>query len=430
MSLFDRIVWNTRLNIQKSEYLWNIAAGLLNAAEGVIFSIMITRISGLDAAGIVALGFAVGNLFCTIGKYSVRTFQATDVNREYHFGIYFRTRLITVAMMALVSVAYIIYCCQTRDYSMHKSAVILIICARYAIEAFEDVFAGECQLRGRLDVASKLFIVRSLSFIGSFAIIYITSHHLMRALTAALVLCAGTELYLIRMLSERLQPDISFGIEKGCLLLLKRCLPVFLSGFFFFYITNAPKYAIDRVMDDAAQACYSFIAYPVFAIELLNNFIYQPRIVRIAQAWDAHEYRALKKAIHRQLFLILVLAATAFLFAYVLGIPLLSAIFSTDLNACKKEMLGLILGGGMLAVIGFLSTILITVRHTIPMICGYFCAFILSLWIYIPAITRFGMMGAVAIYFGLCSLLSLYEYIAIAVIFRSTVNKNRNSANK
>ena len=68
-------------------------------------------------------------------------------------------------------------------------------------------------------------------------------------------------------------------------MLLKVCFPLFAGAFLSFYIGNAPKYAIDAMLTDELQACYGFIAMPVFVVGLLNNFIFNPILFRMSMLW-------------------------------------------------------------------------------------------------------------------------------------------------
>ena len=41
----------------KKQYFWNTAAGLLNAAEGVIFGMITNRVTGMTDSGILTIAF-------------------------------------------------------------------------------------------------------------------------------------------------------------------------------------------------------------------------------------------------------------------------------------------------------------------------------------------------------------------------------------
>lgn len=418
MNFLKQIIFDAKMDIQKSAYIWNMLAGLASASESVLFSMIVTRITGLTDAGIVTIGFAIGNLMATIGKYGVRTFQVTDINRKYSFASYLYARLATLLLMIVVSAIYVSHCFRNKGYSAYKAVIVSIFCLKFIIEALEDVFAGECQKSGRLDAASRIFIIRSISFVLVFAGILLFSKNLVLALGCALLTAALIEIIMIQLVVSTLKLSLQLQNVSHVGKIILKCSPMFLSAFFFFYVTNAPKYAIDTVMNDEVQACYSFIAFPVFAIELLNNFIYQPSLVSLASDWNQKYYKKVQDRIYKQLLCVLALTILAMGAGYYFGIPVLSLIFSTDLTAYKLEMLILLLGGGLLAAIGYLSTILITMRRSMLMIYGYSVIFVISLFSYIVVITNAGVLGGVILYCLLCFLFALYEYIAIAIIFR------------
>lgn len=419
--LLSNFFYNKKGNIQRNTYVWNMLAGIASAAESVIFSLIVTRLVGLADAGIITIGFAIGNLMVTIGKFGVRTFQVTDITQKYEFSSYYYARLVTIVLMIAVSSIYIIYCYVNKGYTIYKVLVVGLMCFKFCIEAYEDVFAGECQRLGRLDASSRIFVVRSIGFVGAFTLVLILSKHVVTALLIGLLYEIIMEIEAIKITILEMKIYIQFPKIEHIKEIILNCLPLFLSAFFFFYITNAPKYAIDTVMDDEVQACYSFIAFPVFAIELLNNFIYQPSLVDLANDWISRKYYQVKKRIYRQLCIVFGLTVCALAVGYYWGIPVLSFVFSTNLEVYKKEMLVLLLGGGLLAVIGYLSTILITMRKSIVMIYGYTVVFVISLFAYAVVIEQYGVWGGVVLYCLLCFSFALYEYIIIAIQFRKCI---------
>ena len=418
MNFLHKYIFNTSIDIKKSSYIWNMAAGLFTASESVLFSIIVTRVMGLADAGIITIAFAIGNLMATIGKYGVRTFQVTDVSRKYAFSSYYHARLITITGMIISTVVYLTYCYYYKGYSGYKATIVMLLCVKFVIDSFEDVFAGECQKSGRLDASSKIYVLRSFCFTVVFLIILLISRNLIKALIVTLTISLIMEGLMIVTVSSEMQIKHDDRNWREILDVIFKCTPLFLSTFFFFYITNAPKYAIDAVMSDEVQACYGFIAFPVFAIELLNNFIYQPVLVELAKDWALKNYSKVRNRIYRQLLIVAGLTLSALLAAYILGIPVLSLLFSTDLSDYKREMLILLFGGGLLAVIGYLSTIIITMRYSMLMIYGYIVDFVISLLSYKAVVERYNVLGAVILYCILCFAYALYEYICIFVILK------------
>jgi len=413
--LLQRFFFRPGINVSRSAYCWNTLAGISSALESVLFSIIVTRLIGLADAGIITLGFAIGNLLATIGKYGVRTFQVTDVNCRYSFSAYFYTRIITVTAMIVCGAGYLLFCSVQKGYTAYKTTVLLLICAKFIVETFEDVFAGECQKKGRLDVASKMFISRSFSFIAVFAITILITRNVILSAATTLAGIVIVEALCLKTIRSNMDFTIVRTGKADIRELLIKCAPLFLSTFCFFYMTNAPKYAIDTVMNDEVQACYGFIAFPVFAIELLNNFIYQPTLVTLAGDWVSGRTEKVRKRLHRQILIVSGLTVLALTGAWFFGVPILSAVFGTDLTGYKNEMMILVLTGGLLAMIGYFTTVLITMRESRAIMIAYLADSAVSLALYTPVIRAYGIMGGVLLYCGLCFVFAVYEYIWIMI---------------
>ena len=91
---------------------------MLNAFQSVIFLVILRRVCDLSVAGVFTLAYANANLFLNMGNYGMRNFQASDASRQYSFGAYARSRLITDLAMLLFSTAYLAYCAVTIGYPL------------------------------------------------------------------------------------------------------------------------------------------------------------------------------------------------------------------------------------------------------------------------------------------------------------------------
>ena len=170
-------------------YIWNSAAGLVNAGESVILSMVVTRTDGMLEAGILSVAFAVGNLMMTIGKFGVRDYQATDVKGQFSFADYFWTRVLTSALMLLTTAGYLLYGTYTMGYSGQKAAVVAAICMIYTIESVEDVFWGLYQQRQSLDTGAKVFLIRWLLILAVVAGLLAAGKGLAAASVAGAAVC-------------------------------------------------------------------------------------------------------------------------------------------------------------------------------------------------------------------------------------------------
>ena len=396
----------------KKDYFWNTVAGLINAAEAVIMSMIITRITGLTDAGYVTIAFAVGNLLLTVGKYGVYGFQVTDHNAEYSFITYFRTRIITTIAMIICLALYILYGLAYLSYSRDKILIIMFIGLIYSVESFEDLIKAQLQYIGLLYIGAIMFIVRWCTILISFGIsLYFTrrtSTSLGISFILSIIVFFICYIYANRTLYTE-HSNNSIEIVK-CFDLLKACFPLFVSMFLSFYIINASKYAIERYMDAEVQACFGFVAMPVFAIELLNSFIYQPQIISMTSDYNDGRLDKFKTRIKKQYLIITLITVICIALAYFIGIPVLSLLYNTALSAYMSELLILLAGGGFLALAGYQGIILTIIRKQRYQLYGYIPVATLSLFFVGVTVKKYGTIGAALSYLILIILLCIiYE---------------------
>lgn len=404
----------------KRNYIWNTIAGLLNAAEAVILSMIIVRITGLGDAGILTIAFALANLLVTVGKYGVRSYQVTD-STGISFRSYLYARYVSVSLMVVFSVGYLMIGTMTGSYSLYKSGIVLLMCLIFAVEAAEDVFWGYFHKAGRLDIGAKMFIVRWLGILLTYAVGVSLTKNLLWASVAAF----SVSLILFWICRKAIGDTIDYDSYQWQMWrILKDCLPLCLSGFLNFYICNAPKYAIDRYMDDETQACFGFVAMPVFVIELLSTFLYQPMIVGLSVKWHQGETGKIVKGLLRQLLLIAGLTVVCVVGAYLIGIPVLSLLFGTDLREYKKELLLMVSGGGGLAVANFMVVLLTMMRKQIYIIVCYVIVALSAVVLLPKAVMSYQTVGVAFVYDILITVLSVILGAGvISILYGRTKNE-------
>lgn len=402
-------------NPQRANYIWNILAGLLNASEAVLLSMIITRLLGLSDAGIITIAFTTANLFSTIGKYGGRNFQVTDNENRYTFKNYLWVRIITVCLMIIISLSYCVMGMLERSYTIYKAGTIFAMCMILAVEAIEDVFWGLYQKNGRLDIGAKLFIIRW----GGILAIYAIGICLIKNLLITSVIAFFGSVVLFYLCNRTIYPYF-VSKEKQLKLgnLLKDCFPLCVSAFLRFYISNAPKYAIDKYLTDEIQACFGFVSMPVFVINLFSEFIYQPLIVNLVIEWDKKEYFRIIQRIQKQIFIIFSFWLICLAGAYMIGIPVLSLLFHADLSHYKYELLLMLSGGGLLAITSFFVVILTIMRKTKNILVSYITAAVIGYISFPLAVLRSGTVGASVLYAAIMFLLTLLLGMFIIIEIR------------
>lgn len=394
-------------NIERDSYIWNMIGSMLMAFQSVIMLMILTRVLGLKEAGIFTIAYANANLFLTIGKYGMRYFQISDVKGQFTFAEYRLSRVITATAMLVTAFVYIVYAAVVNGYSAEKIQVIVWMCLFKVVDALEDIYHGYYQSRNRLDVASKCMTIR----IGVTILVYATGLIIIKNQLHALIIATiltGALLAIFTMWSMEgfvisKEKAVPVNVKK----LLLTCFPLFAGGFLSFYIGNAPKYAIDSMLTDEMQACYGFIAMPVFVIGLLNNFIFNPMLYKLSVMWDKGRIKEFVKKVFLQIGIVSAITVICIAGAYILGVPVLSWLYNTNLAPYKNELLILLLGGGFLGLSGLLNAVITIIRFQKSLMWGYACVALMALLFSNRIVGKYGMMGAAVLYTALMAILCI-----------------------
>ena len=96
---------NKEKNIKKA-FLWNMIGSVSYSASSFLYLLVVTRICGVELAGFFSLSYATAQLLLQIGRYGMRTFQATDLKQKFLFGEYGISRVISCSLMLLLGIIY------------------------------------------------------------------------------------------------------------------------------------------------------------------------------------------------------------------------------------------------------------------------------------------------------------------------------------
>ncbi len=416
----------------KKNVTWNLCASILNAAEAVLLSMIVTRITNLDDAGILSLAFATGNLLLTIGKFGVKNFQATDTHYKYSYSEYFTSRLITVGLMIISILLYVGYNMIFSGKEYYDIFAILAICCIYVIEAVEDVIWGEYQRKGILFLGAWMFICRWTSIIAVFTIMIFITHDFLLSLWSGFVvsLVVFAVVSFISMntyhsiMNDKLKIFELSNSKKKVYDMLKETLPLFLVGFLTYYINNSPKYALGSVASNDIQACYGFVAMPIFVISLINSMIYQPDLMVLSENWLDGKVPQFRKRIRKQFIFTIILGLVCVIGAAILGIPVLSVLYNANLQDYWMELVVLQIAGIFMAISMYFCMVHTIFRKQKWLLCGYIAVAIFALITMKPIAIRYGTMG-VANNYLLCMLILsiIFTILYVRVIKSSSRDK-------
>lgn len=118
----------------KKNIIWNAVGSTISSFISLFLLVLVTRINGLETAGIFTYSFSTACLFYTIAVYYGRVYQVTD-SENYSDSDYIYNRITTCFLMLIISIFFAII----KQYSFYKTTILLLLCFFKSIEAF-----GEC----------------------------------------------------------------------------------------------------------------------------------------------------------------------------------------------------------------------------------------------------------------------------------------------
>lgn len=395
--MLKRFLLGNANQAQRNSYIWNMIASVVNALEAIIILMVATRTIGVEESGVLSIAFSIANLMLTIGMFGVRNYQVTDFEDRYSFRDYLHSRNITVVLMAIATFGYVAVMLCMSKYSLQKAIIICLVTGLYMVEAYENVYVAYFQRNKRLDIGMKIFTVRWAVAL----IIWGISLVLIKNSLISVLIAFAVSIIVLAVLIMSVRSEIEFGEAKAykdtlnlAREILANCLPLCLAGFFSYYISNASKYAIDMYLSDEIQACYGFVAMPIFVISLLNTIVYQPILVDMAEKWNNGETRRFVYMILRQTVIVIIISSVCLLGAWLIGIPVLSAMYATDLTNYKMILMLLLVAGLGLAMTGFFNTVITIMRKQMLNMYIY-CVFAVMAFVISPVLVKnLGVNGA------------------------------------
>jgi O-antigen/teichoic acid export membrane protein len=389
-------------NINRSAYLWSTAGGLIFAVQSVVMMIIVSYVIDVQAAGVLAIAYANGNFLQFIGMWGMKQYQVSDVHNKYSFADYKNSRIISCGIMILVAVVVVAYLRISNDYTVEKVLIVSFMCAFKLLDTIEDVFIRHYQKNGRLDVGAKCLTLR----IGMSTIVFVVLVFFSKQVLMPIIMVTLFSVVLMVYFIKITLPDFTEQVDKThkkfqakkIFALLVSCLPIFLSVFFQNYIANAPRYAIDSLMNDEAQAYFGFLFSPVFVIGLLAGFIFNPILLNMSLLWYNHERKAFSHRIRKQILYIFLITLGTVVVGYFIGLKVLSVLYNANLTGFTYEFVVLLISGGFLAVSSLCIILLTIIRKQVYVLVVYSIAAICAMLLFPIAVEHSGINGAVLTY--------------------------------
>ena len=383
------------LKDKKKDFIFNTIGSIIYALNSVILLMLVVQIVGAEKGGVFSIAFTISQTLAVIGHFEMRVFQVTDTGK-YTFQDFFLSRVITSAIMILGAVIWIII----NSYSKEKALIIFLLCCYRLSDSFGDVIEGYYQHEDKLYLSGIFLSLRTAIPTIIFIVSLLDYNNLVLSclllFVSAIITLFVFDFYTI-MYKDKV--DILGGSIIETATIIKSCFPLFISSFLSVYITNAPKYAIDKFLNEEMQTYYSIIFMPSFAINLFSGFIFKPFLLNIVDMWESRDVKRINRIIMKMIGIICLITIVSILAGSVIGIPLLQVIYGvSEISKYKIEFLIILLGGGINAINTFFHYILTVMRKQNTILITYLVVAIETIILSNQFVKCFQLMGGTMIY--------------------------------
>ena len=404
----------TDKNIKKNIF-WNTIGTTITAFTSLFYMIFVTRINGIDEAGIFTFAFSIALVIQVIGDYAGRVYQVTNINKKISDSDFIYNHIITSLLMIAVGIIF----CLFREYNTYKFMIIMILLLFRSIESFADSVFGVIQKNGELYKVGISLAVKGILSLLLFLIVDITTKNVLLSCLAILLV----QLIILFFYDFRNLKKEHFKLQKinkeGIILIFRAGFDVFIFNILLQYILTAPKYPIDSYLTDNNQSIYGIISMPATMMILIAKFIIHPLLNKLTNYIKKKDFKSFNNTIFKMSASFVGIGLFCFIVCWFIGIPILNIVYGLELTDYKNCLNIILIGSIIYGVVCILSNALIALRDTKLLVGSYMISSIIAYIISDMLVKKSNIIGASYSY--LITMICLA--ILLLVVYLYIVNK-------
>ena len=361
-------------------FIWNILGTGLNSFNSLFFLIIVTRVNGvnnqgINEAGIFSIAYSTALILYTIGLYSGRLCQVTDIENKIKDKDYIVNRATTSVLMIILGIGFVF----VKGYAPYKMGVFILLCIYKATEAFAEIFYGIMQKNDLLYKSGQSLTLKSIGGLILFLVVNLLTHNLIIACSSIVILNIATIIIFDYFMTSRKLIDFNDKLNmKNVWQIFKSEFFVFANSFAGIYVLNAPKYAIDTYLTEDIQAIFGYIMMPATVITLFTQFIFMPYLNRLKELFENKDIKGFNKIAFRIKIAVFVFGILATIAAFLLGPEVLSIIYGKELIAYRIN-LTIILASYIMYGVSYVNLVLLTTtRNTFVQFVVYLITMVVA----------------------------------------------------
>ena len=401
------------MQAQKKDYIWNSIGSFLQSAISPILLIVITRLNGVEDSGLFSFAMSLSVVFWAISLWGGRTYQVSDVKKEFSSGDYIVVRFISSLIVAVFSISF----CILSGYDLIKTELIMVLVSFKILESIADSMYGVLQIHNRLYIVGISLTMKSVFGFMLFTLVDIlTKNIIYGALSIFIVNIAVVIFYDIPWMKH----VESVGLTKKNIMqagkIMKKTAEVFVVVFLTMFSLNIPRYFLDKYHYDQI-GYFGIMAMPITLLTLFISFVLQPNVVNLSELLKKKKIKEFTKIVSKIDFITFTLGILFVVSSYLIGVWALNTVFGIDINNFRIDLTIMVIGAVANAFVSIYVNLLIILRRFKGQFYTLLVTNILAVVLSIYLIDRLAMLGSVLVFM----IISFLQAIILLFIYKRSL---------
>lgn len=401
------------MQAQKKDYIWNSIGSFLQSAISPILLIVITRLNGVGDSGLFSFAMSLSVVFWAISLWGGRTYQVSDVKKEFSSGDYIVVRFISSLIVAVFSISF----CVLSGYDLIKTELIVVLVSFKILESIADSMYGVLQIHNKLYIVGISLTIKSVFGFIIFAIIDIlTKNIIYGALSIFIVNIAVVIFYDIPWMKH----VESVGLTKKNIMqaekIMKKTAEVFVIVFLTMFSLNIPRYFLDKYHYDQI-GYFGIMAMPITLLTLFISFVLQPNVVNLSELLKKKKIKEFTNIVSKIDIITFTLGILFVVSSYLIGVWVLNTVFGIDINNFRIDLTIMVIGAVANAFVSIYVNLLIILRRFKGQFYTLLVTNILAVVLSIYLIDKLAMLGSVLVFMTI----SFLQAIILLFIYKRSL---------
>lgn len=396
----------------KKNFLWNMIGSMALGFTSMIFMIIITRINGVNDAGIYSFGFALASVLFTIGTYHGKIYQVTETDKKIHDYDYIYNRIMTIVIMQIIGLII----CFISGYSFYKFFIIVSLIFYRGIDCLMDATHAITQRNNDLYKTGMSMFFKSILLTSVFLIVDLITNNILVSCISLVIVNLAIVYFVDYKTAISYIKKVKYN-SKTNMLLLKRGFTLFCVSFFATYVLNSPKYAIEFFGNEEMQAIFGIVVMPASLLSLIAIYLVQPFLNEITDYISTNNKQKLYFLLLKISLMIVVIGILAIIFCYLFGIQILEMIYNVSLDKQLLNLIIILIGAIFYAVTMVIFAVIVACRKTHYQLIALIILVFVSLLLSPILVKNFMLLGASTLY----TIIMFVQLLLYILILRKVV---------